>query len=124
MLELMGLKEGEVGENDSLADLGLDSLQLVEIRSKVQTAIGRPLPLEQARPSTACPDALPLMCPGPSAISDVWFDSHRDSQLLSWYWELYHHNLKLKWSNKRRSYHRVCGCVLLPEVTAYILLLG
>lgn len=48
VLELMGLKEGEVGENDSLADLGLDSLQLVEIRSKVQTAIGRPLPLEQA----------------------------------------------------------------------------
>ena len=50
MLELMGLKEEEVGENDSLADLGLDSLQLVEIRSKVQTAIGRPLPLEQACP--------------------------------------------------------------------------
>ncbi|KAK9916399.1 hypothetical protein WJX75_002178 [Coccomyxa subellipsoidea] len=47
VLELMGLKEEEVGENDSLADLGLDSLQLVEIRSKVQTAIGRPLPLEQ-----------------------------------------------------------------------------
>lgn len=65
VLELMGLKEGEVGENDSLADLGLDSLQLVEIRSKVQTAIGRPLPLEQARPSTACPDALPLCALAP-----------------------------------------------------------
>ncbi|EIE19938.1 hypothetical protein COCSUDRAFT_44339 [Coccomyxa subellipsoidea C-169] len=36
VLGLMGLKEGEVGENDSLADLGLDSLQLVEIRSKYQ----------------------------------------------------------------------------------------
>ena len=43
----MGLKEGEIGENDSLAEMGLDSLQLVEIRSKVQSAIGRPLPLEQ-----------------------------------------------------------------------------
>ena len=49
VLELMGLKEGEIGENDSLAEMGLDSLQLVEIRSKVQSAIGRPLPLEQAR---------------------------------------------------------------------------
>ena len=47
VLELMGLKEGEIGENDSLAEMGLDSLQLVEIRSKVQSAIGRPLPLEQ-----------------------------------------------------------------------------
>ncbi|EIE19942.1 hypothetical protein COCSUDRAFT_58179 [Coccomyxa subellipsoidea C-169] len=37
VLGLMGLKEGEVGENDSLADLGLDSLQLVEIRSKIGT---------------------------------------------------------------------------------------
>lgn len=62
MLELMGLKEGEVGENDSLADLGLDSLQLVEIRSKVQTAIGRPLPLEQAR---TCSPVLPSL-PSPS----------------------------------------------------------
>ncbi len=52
MLELMGLKEGEVGEHDSLAQLGLDSLQLVEIRSKVQTAVGRPLPLEQVRDAT------------------------------------------------------------------------
>ena len=47
VLELMGLKEGEIGESDSLAEMGLDSLQLVEIRSKVQSAIGRPLPLEQ-----------------------------------------------------------------------------
>ena len=62
MLELMGLKEGEVGENDSLADLGLDSLQLVEIRSKVQTAIGRPLPLEQA---STCSPVLPSL-PSPS----------------------------------------------------------
>ena len=43
----MGLEEAGIGKKDTLAALGMDSLQMVEIRAKVQHAIGRPVPLEK-----------------------------------------------------------------------------
>ena len=49
VLELMGVQEAGLGERNTLADMGMDSLQMVEIRTKIATAIGRPMPLEQAR---------------------------------------------------------------------------
>ena len=52
VLELMGLQEQGMGEKSTLADVGMDSLQMVEIRTKISTAIGRPLPLEQVSVSS------------------------------------------------------------------------
>ncbi|EIE22203.1 ketoacyl-synt-domain-containing protein [Coccomyxa subellipsoidea C-169] len=46
VLSLMGLKAGTVSENDSLAALGIDSMQLVEVRAVVQKKLCRPVPLE------------------------------------------------------------------------------
>ena len=46
MLNLMGLKADAVGENDNLAALGIDSMQLMEVRAVMQKKLCRPIPLE------------------------------------------------------------------------------
>ena len=42
----MGLKADAVGENDNLAALGIDSMQLMEVRAVMQKKLCRPVPLE------------------------------------------------------------------------------
>ena len=42
----MGLKAEAVGENDNLAALGIDSMQLMEVRAVMQKKLCRPIPLE------------------------------------------------------------------------------
>ncbi|EIE23140.1 hypothetical protein COCSUDRAFT_47508 [Coccomyxa subellipsoidea C-169] len=46
VLSLMGLKADAVGENDNLAALGIDSMQLMEVRAVMQKKLCRPVPLE------------------------------------------------------------------------------
>jgi acyl carrier protein len=47
VLDIMGLKEENIGENDDLSKMGIDSMQVVEVRATVQRALGRPFPLEE-----------------------------------------------------------------------------
>jgi hypothetical protein len=46
----MGLSEEDMGTY-SLAQLGMDSLQNIEIRATIQSAIFKPFPLEEVRRS-------------------------------------------------------------------------
>lgn len=52
ILGIMGLSEANVGENDDLSQMGIDSMQVVEVRSTLQRALGRPFPLEEVLPLT------------------------------------------------------------------------
>ena len=47
MLSMLGLEEKDVKDSDKLASFGVDSMQLAEIRSRLQRAMGRPIPLEE-----------------------------------------------------------------------------
>ena len=51
MLSMLGLEEKDVKDSDKLASFGVDSMQLAEIRSRLQRAMGRPIPLEEV----SCP---------------------------------------------------------------------
>ena len=62
VLELMGVQEAGMGERSTLADMGMDSLQMVEIRTKITAAIGRPMPLEQARLLPCLPSTGGMTC--------------------------------------------------------------
>ena len=48
MLGMLGLEEKDVKDSDTLAGFGVDSMQTAEIRSRLQRALGRPIPLEEA----------------------------------------------------------------------------
>ena len=50
VLGMLGLEEKDVGETETLESLGMDSMQVAEIRARLQRALGRPIPLEEARP--------------------------------------------------------------------------
>ena len=50
VLGMLGLEEKDVGEGETLESLGMDSMQVAEIRARLQRALGRPMPLEEARP--------------------------------------------------------------------------
>lgn len=52
-MDLLGIKEGEIGENENLSGMGIDSMQVVEVRSRIQRALGRPFPLEEVRLPTS-----------------------------------------------------------------------
>ena len=47
MLGMLGLEEKDVKDSDTLAGFGVDSMQTAEIRSRLQRALGRPIPLEE-----------------------------------------------------------------------------
>jgi acyl carrier protein len=47
ILGIMGLNEANIGENDDLSQMGIDSMQVVEVRSTLQRALGRPFPLDE-----------------------------------------------------------------------------
>lgn len=42
VLDIMGLKGEVVGENDTLMNLGVDSMQSIEVIAAVHQALGRP----------------------------------------------------------------------------------
>ena len=52
VLGMLGLEEKDVADGDTLESLGMDSMQVAEIRARLQRALGRPMPLEEAGPST------------------------------------------------------------------------
>ncbi len=47
VLAVMGVSEKNIGENGSLSQLGIDSMQVVEVRAILQRELGRPFPLDQ-----------------------------------------------------------------------------
>ena len=47
VLDLLGAKEGDIAEDAPLSGMGIDSMQAVEVRSRVQRMLGRPFPLEE-----------------------------------------------------------------------------
>ena len=47
VLGMLGLEEKDVGETETLESLGMDSMQVAEIRARLQRALGRPIPLEE-----------------------------------------------------------------------------
>lgn len=49
VLAVLGVNEQDIGENDDLSQLGIDSMQVVEVRSTLQRALGRPFPLDEVR---------------------------------------------------------------------------
>ena len=53
ILGMLGMEEGEVKDADTLESLGVDSMQAAEIRSRLQRALGRPIPLEEVRLMTS-----------------------------------------------------------------------
>ena len=57
-MELLGIDPNSIGEDDNLAGMGIDSMQVVEVRARIQRALGRPIPLEEVRPQ---PDTLQFL---------------------------------------------------------------
>ena len=64
VLGLLGLEDKDVANSDTLEGLGVDSMQLAEIRTRLQRALCRPVPIEEVRacsgpagnePCSACP---------------------------------------------------------------------
>ena len=49
VMELLGIDPNSIGEDDNLAGMGIDSMQVVEVRARIQRALGRPIPLEEVR---------------------------------------------------------------------------
>jgi len=55
VMDLLGIDPNSIGEDDNLAGMGIDSMQVVEVRARIQRALGRPIPLEEVRlPDTLC----------------------------------------------------------------------
>jgi acyl carrier protein len=57
VLGMLGLEEKDVADGDTLESLGMDSMQVAEIRARLQRALGRPIPLEEVRPALPRPRA-------------------------------------------------------------------
>ena len=47
VLDVLGAADGSVPEHETLGAMGVDSIQSVEVRSRVQRALGRPFPLDE-----------------------------------------------------------------------------
>ena len=47
VLDVLGATDGGVPEHETLGAMGVDSIQSVEVRSRVQRALGRPFPLDE-----------------------------------------------------------------------------
>ena len=62
VLGMLGLEEKDVADGDTLESLGMDSMQVAEIRARLQRALGRPIPLEEVC-AGACPRAPPAVPP-------------------------------------------------------------
>ena len=50
VMDLLGIDPNSIGEDDNLAGMGIDSMQVVEVRARIQRALGRPIPLEEVAP--------------------------------------------------------------------------
>ena len=52
-MDLLGIDPNSIGEDDNLAGMGIDSMQVVEVRARIQRALGRPIPLEEVLSKTS-----------------------------------------------------------------------
>lgn len=55
VMDLLGIDPNSIGEDDNLAGMGIDSMQVVEVRARIQRALGRPIPLEEVRDNIPYP---------------------------------------------------------------------
>ena len=55
VLGLLGLEDKDVSNSDTLEGLGVDSMQLAEIRARLQRALCRPVPIEEVRACSGHP---------------------------------------------------------------------
>ena len=53
VLAILGMDEKNIKEDQSLEGMGMDSMQVLEIRTRLQRATGHPIPLEEVTPSAA-----------------------------------------------------------------------
>ena len=53
VLAILGMDEKNIKEDQSLEGMGMDSMQVLEIRTRLQRATGHPIPLEEVTPSPA-----------------------------------------------------------------------
>ena len=51
VLGILGMDEKNIKEDQSLEGMGMDSMQVLEIRTRLQRATGHPIPLEEVTPS-------------------------------------------------------------------------
>ena len=57
VMDLLGIDPASIGEDDNLAGMGIDSMQVVEVRARIQRALGRPIPLEEVSVDTESRDS-------------------------------------------------------------------
>ena len=50
VLALLGLEANAVADTDTMESLGMDSMQVAEVRARLQRALGRTVPLEEVAP--------------------------------------------------------------------------
>lgn len=63
VLAILGMDEKNIKEDQSLEGMGMDSMQVLEIRTRLQRATGHPIPLEEVMPIPHClADALQHKC--------------------------------------------------------------
>lgn len=53
VLGILGMDEKNIKEDQSLEGMGMDSMQVLEIRTRLQRATGHPIPLEEVTSSPA-----------------------------------------------------------------------
>ena len=54
VLAILGMDEKNIKEDQSLEGMGMDSMQVLEIRTRLQRATGHPIPLEEVTLSPPC----------------------------------------------------------------------
>ena len=57
VMDLLGIDPASIGEDDNLAGMGIDSMQVVEVRARIQRSLGRPIPLEEVSVDTESCDS-------------------------------------------------------------------
>ncbi len=65
VMDLLGIDPASIGEDDNLAGMGIDSMQVVEVRARIQRALGRPIPLEEVSVDTGSSDS----------YANMWMDA-------------------------------------------------
>ena len=85
VMDLLGIDPSSIGEDDNLAGMGIDSMQVVEVRARIQRALGRPIPLEEVRDAPKNPVSAHHSCQAPETCTagvDIQPHPHGQMQLL------------------------------------------
>ena len=67
VLALLGLEANAVADTDTMESLGMDSMQVAEVRARLQRALGRTVPLEEVAPCCSH-DGRFLACANDSSV--------------------------------------------------------